>query len=171
MSTSTDAIVDTTDQPAIRPKVEPNTELIRVAELSWAAGFIDGEGCIGAVRQRYKCKTKRSYYIRLRLGVSQNDLATLQRLQKILGVPSVIAQLKWFPSQTRPIYVYQVDGRHVIRALEQIEPFLVRKRHQARTCFEFWQEGKMGIRTGPKGISDEIWNIREYYLKRLTRMK
>lgn len=140
-----------------------------VAELAWAAGFIDGEGCISVVRQTYQKKTRRDYYIRLRLQVVQNDLASLQHLQMVLGVKSSINSIGWRPSQTRPIYTYLVDGRHVISALEKLEPFLYRKRHQALACFDLWREGKMGVRTSR--ISQEIWNIREYYLKRLQRMK
>jgi hypothetical protein len=42
-------------------------------------------------------------------------------------------------------------------------------RCQARACFDLWCEGKMGVRTGK--VPQEIWDIREYYLKRLQRMK
>lgn len=141
----------------------------KLVELAWAAGFIDGEGCISVVRQTYQKKTRRNYYIRIRLQVVQNDLACLQRLQKVLGVRSSINQMGWKPSQTRPIYSLLIDGRHAIGALEIIEPFLVRKKHQARACFDLWREGKMGVRT--PNVSQELWEIREYYLKRLQRMK
>lgn len=138
-------------------------------DLAWAAGFIDGEGCISAVKQTYQKKTRRDYYIRLRLQVVQNDLASLEHLKKVLGVQSSINKLGWKPSQTRPIYTLLIDGGHAIGALEKIEPFLVRKKHQARACFDLWREGKMGVRTA--SVSQEIWEIREYYLKRLQRMK
>lgn len=141
----------------------------RIAELGWAAGFVDGEGCITAVRQKYKNPNHRG--IRLRMHVGQNDLASLQRLQRILGVKSHINQVKWNASQTRPIYSLNLDGRHALEALYMLEPFLYRKQHQARTCFELWEHGKMAERPGRRGVSQEVWEIREYYLKRLQRMK
>ena len=165
-STKQNFVSDTVCQPLDGKKEMPAGNL---AELAWAAGFIDGEGCISVVKQIYQKKTRRNYYIRLRLQAVQNDLASLQHLQRILGVRGAINQIKWYPSQTRPIYTFLVDGRHAIEALEKIEPFLIRKRHQARACFDLWREGKMGVRTGQ--VPQEIWDIREYYLKRLQRMK
>lgn len=141
----------------------------RIAELGWAAGFVDGEGCISAVRQKYKNPKYRA--IRLRMQVGQNDLASLQRLKNILGVKCHINQVKWNATQTRPIYTLNVDGRHALEALYMLEPFLYRKKHQARTCFELWEHGRMDERPGRRGVSEEVWEIREYYLKRLQRMK
>lgn len=146
------------------------TTAARVAELAWAAGFVDGEGCISTVRQTYRNKGRRDCF-RLRLQIAQNDLASLHHLQKILGVRSNIAQVKWNTAQNRPIYSLIIDGRHVIGALLQIEPFLVRKRHQARACFDLWEQGWMGVHPGPNGIPDDIWALREHYFKRLQRMK
>jgi hypothetical protein len=141
----------------------------RIAELGWAAGFVDGEGCISAVRQKYNNPKYKG--IRLRLHVGQNDLASLQRLQEILGVKSYINPVKWNATQTRPIYQLNVDGRHALEALYMLEPFLFRKKHQARACFELWENGRMAERPGRKGVAPEVWEIREYYLKRLQRMK
>ncbi len=142
----------------------------RIADLAWSAGFVDGEGCISAVRQTYKDPSRRACF-RFRLQVAQNDLASLQRLQKILGVRSNIAQVKWNTAQNRPIYSLIVDGRHVIGALLMLEPFLFRKKFQARACFDLWEKGWMGVHPGPKGIPEHIWEVRESYFKRLQRMK
>lgn len=141
----------------------------RIAELGWAAGFVDGEGCITAVRQKYKDPKHRG--IRLRMHVGQNDLASLQHLQKILGVKSYINEVKWNPTQTKPVYSLNIDGRHALEALYKLEPFLYRKKHQARVCFQLWEHGRMDDRPGRRGVSPEVWAIREYYLKRLQRMK
>lgn len=141
----------------------------RIAELGWAAGFVDGEGCITAVRQKYKNPKHRG--IRLRMHIGQNDLASLQHLQRILDVKSYINQVKWNSTQTRPVYALSIDGRHALEALYILEPFLYRKKHQARACFELWEHGKMDERPGRRGVSPKVWAIREYYLKRLQRMK
>jgi len=141
-----------------------------IADLGWAAGFIDGEGCISAVWQRYKDPTRRTC-IRIKLQVAQNDYSSLRRLQNILGVQSEIVQLKRTQAQNRPVYSLNFDTRHAIGALLKVAPFLHRKKMEAETCFQLWVEGMMGVRFGPKPIPEEIWAIREKYLLKLQRLK
>ena len=64
-----------------------------------------------------------------------------------------------------------IDARHAMGALLLLEPFLRRKKYQGRACFEFWEEGQMGVHPGPNGMPEEIWKTREDYFKRLKWMK
>lgn len=141
----------------------------RLADLAWAAGFVDGEGCISIVKQTFQGKRRPIY--RVRLQVAQSDLGVLQKLQKILGVQSSIAEIQWRADQNDWAYSLNIDGRHAMGALLLLEPFLRRKKHQARACFDFWEECQMGVHPGPNGMPEEIWKTREEYFKRLKRMK
>lgn len=142
----------------------------RLADLAWAAGFVDGEGCISIVKQTFKDPKRRPIY-RVRVQVAQSDLGVLKKLQKILGVQSSIAEIKWRSDQNEWAYSLIIDGRHAMGALLLLEPFLRRKKHQARACFDFWEQCQMGVHPGPRGMPEDVWKTREEYFKRLKRMK
>ena len=140
------------------------------ANLAWAAGFVDGEGCVSIVKQTFKDPKRRPIY-RVRLQVAQSDLGVLKKLQNILGVQSSIAEIKWRSDQNEWAYSLIIDGGHAMGALLLLEPFLRRKKHQACACFDFWEQCEMGVHPGPRGMPEDVWKTREECFKRLKRMK
>jgi len=50
--------------------------IAKTVAIAWAAGFVDGEGCIHLARVQRTCGNRINY--RLRLSVSQNCLVTLE---------------------------------------------------------------------------------------------
>jgi hypothetical protein len=138
-------------------------------QLAWAAGFIDGDGCVTAVWQTHPGGATPS--VRIRVIIVQNDHHTLHVLQHYLGERGALNVLKRQPNQNRQPYQLQYDGRHAIAVLTKIRPFLVRKAAEADACQSLFKEGALDKCPGPKGHSPEIIERREYWVKRLRRMK
>ena len=146
-----------------------DTELRDSHRLAWAAGFIDGDGCITAVVQRYK--DRKSTSIRIRVIVVQNDYYTLSVLQNILDERCVLQALKRGPEQNRQPYQLVYDGKHALAVIKKIQPYLVRKAAEADACRQLHKEGELDRYPGPKGISPDVVKRRDYWVKRLQRMK
>lgn len=137
--------------------------------LAWAAGFVDGDGCIGIAKQKYKGREGVCH--RLKLSVVQNNREVLEEVQTILGESSFIAKLKRDSTSNRQSYALVYDSTHALSAINKLRPFLRRKQYEAEIVEKMWDEGKMGQRPGPKGWTADIYDIREKWAKKLSKLK
>lgn len=94
----------------------------------WAAGFIDGEGCI---RISHK----------VRVSVLQVDPRPLIQLQVLFGGSIRINRHSTGPKRRR-IYVWEIGSRQARTMLEQILPFLIVKKDQAELALEHDKFGR-----------------------------
>lgn len=94
--------------------------------IIWAAGFIDGEGCITIKKGGLTVAHRQRYT--LSLSVSQVKLAPLLILRELFG-----------GSITESVQINQwgVASRQAASALKQLEPFLVNKKSEAIVALEF----------------------------------
>lgn len=138
-------------------------------ELAWAAGFVDGDGCICAVMQRHPDRATPS--VRIRLVITQNDHRVLHVLQRVLGEPSALNSVKRQACQNRQPYQLQYDSGHAIAAIKKIRPYLVRKAREADACMQLFVEGRLNQFPGPKGFPPEVHRVRKYLVNRIRRMK
>lgn len=148
-------------RPSARSDVEVN--------YAWAAGFLDGEGCITLVRVWRTCGHRINY--RVRVQVTQNCRKTLERFQHILGESSVLKRLADRESYTRPVHQLIYDGVHAHRLLGKLRPYLVRKAAEADVVFEYYRDGQPSRHFGPKGVPAEIWYFRERCFEALRCLK
>jgi len=132
---------------------------ITQVSYAWAAGFLDGEGCISLARVRRNCGNRLNY--RVRMTIAQNCLSTLQTFRDYCGESCVLSQLPHRESYTRPIYQLVYDGVHAYRLLQKLRPFLIRKGEEADVIFEYYRTGEPTRHFGPKGVPSHIWHIRE----------
>ncbi len=138
-------------------------------KFAWAAGFIDGDGCITAVTQRYRDRATPS--TRIRVIVVQNDYHTLAVLKTVLGERGALNVLRRQQEQNRQPFQLQYDGQHALAVIAKILPYLVRKRAEALACQTLAIEGELSRFPGCRGFSKEVLQRREYWVKRLRRMK
>lgn len=98
------------------------------ADLGWAAGLIDGEGCIYLHARR-----NRTGYT-LSIAVSNANPVNIQELHRILGIGSVALQRrkKGVKPQHRPVWRWQVSSIGAEIVLRAILPHLRGKREEAR---------------------------------------
>lgn len=126
---------------------------------AWAAGFLDGEGCVSLARVRRNCGNRINY--RVRVNVVQNCIETLKTFKDYGGENCVLTRITHRESYTRPIYQLIYDGVHAYRLLKKLRPFLVRKGPEADVIFDYYATGEPTRHFGPQGVPAHIWHIRE----------
>lgn len=89
----------------------------RLIDLAWAAGLIDGEGCImirGSVA----------------VDVQSTSRHLIQRLHDILGGRCSVESRR--TRQNRAVFRWRIYGQEAVAALDHLLPFLVEKKKQAQ---------------------------------------
>ena len=136
---------------------------------AWAAGFLDGEGCVSLAKVRRNCGNRVNY--RVRVNIVQNCIETLKTFRDYGGENCVLAQLPHRDSYTRPIHQLIYDGVHAYRLLKKLRPFLVRKGSEADVIFDYYATGEPTRHFGPQGVPADIWRIRERCYEALRCLK
>ena len=110
-----------------------------LADLAWAAGVVDGEGCIhiATTRDRRVAGT----YVRydLRVSVANIDPRMCLRLRDLFGG----GLTAYSRARGRPYLVWAVSGARAVQILHELYPFLVCKQDQAEVAFA-WDETRLG---------------------------
>lgn len=107
----------------------------RKEELAWAAGLIDGEGCIGIDYKRRPSDSRHPSY-RLRLRLNMTHKSTVIRLKRILRAGKVRFR-KAGKSRWKDQYVWSVSGKIARRILIQLLPYLCTKLRDAKIGIKF----------------------------------
>lgn len=172
---------DTAHAQPLALSVEPSTqraitggrqETGREFRVEWAAGFVDGEGCIHIAKQRYKAEQKRKVTYRLTFSISQNSLEVLQHFQRGMGIEGKIYAPKRRKWQNRQCYQLNYTGVRALQIINILEPYLARKHIEAQVAQEFWVDGRCGQRPqGCRSWPPEVDEIRERYYQKLKALK
>lgn len=114
--------------------------MLTEAQLAWAAGFIDGEGCFYA-----GLPTKGSW--RTSLSVSQNDARPLLELREMFQAGSIHRQT------ARASQWFVAGSRQLARVIPLIRPYLRVKGEQADALLAivFDAHENVGRAIGPEG--------------------
>lgn len=95
-------------------------------KLAWAAGFIDGEGCISVQNCTARGQVRLQY--QAFVDVSQTKVAPLDELVMLFG------------GHVRPYrdaFYWRLYGEKAAVVVRQILPYVIGKRHQADLLLEF----------------------------------
>lgn len=160
-------------QKALRAGQTPDgspVPISRQLELSWCGGFVDGEGCISAVWQRF-AKIGRRPTMRIRMYLTQNCLQSLQQLARILGGEDKIYSITRYVENNKPMYTLALDGARAVAAVAKLQPYLIRKKYEADYLLAAVERCWLGHRPGPKGYPAHVWAAREQLVKKLQRLK
>ena len=120
-------------------------------EKAWLAGFIDGEGCIGL--RCAKAHGKKYYLIRIQ--ITQTSIGVLEHVVKITGV-NRLCQSKRYGSNQADAWKWDADMKDAERILNDILPYLVRKKEVASLAIEFlefWKKNRPPKK--PRGKNQE----------------
>jgi hypothetical protein len=107
------------------------------SELIWAAGLIDGEGCISLtcrLPQRHNRAVSPNY--RMILKVAMCHKATVRRLHKIFACGTVQPQRVQRPYFSTP-WIWFCNAGATQQVLMQVRPWLFTKAHEADVALEF----------------------------------
>ncbi len=110
---------------AAQAGVEDMTSIVCDA---YAAGIIDGEGCIQITRSRRN--------LHLRVMVSNTNLEVLEWLQLNYG-GSICAHKTYALTPRKKIYDWTAAGPNATELLEKILPFLIIKEREARIAVQY----------------------------------
>lgn len=90
-------------------------------DIAWAAGFIDGEGCLTLVKKRNG--------LQVVLNVSQVELAPLYKLKDLFG--GSIQKHGKETDKWRAAYMWVITGINAASVIKLIRPYLLVKNKQA----------------------------------------
>ena len=96
-------------------------------ELAYLAGIIDGEGSIGAHGETLG-KRNGSYQVNVQVGMTQ--IGSLDLFVKVFGGRIGLGCKP--TSGGKPVYKWRLSARKAANCLEQLTPYLILKREQAR---------------------------------------
>ena len=145
-----------------------NREKAPHPSLEWAAGMLDGDGCISIVKQPFA--NRRSIF-RLIVSISQNCLQTLQHFQRCVNVPSVIYAVRRQIGHNKQVYTLNFTGPNAMRLVELLHGYLVRKRQEATVALSFCENGQIIRRFGRHGVPPGVESIRVAHYKKLRALK
>lgn len=127
-------------------------------DLAWAAGFIDGEGCIGAYTNGL-----RSYHV-LSLAVSQKYRQPLERLVELFGGT---IRVKHNP---KDVFEWRMGGDRAAGILAQLIPYLrTNKKGQAILAIQF--QSMKQTNAHKAALSPFDWAERESYALAIKDLK
>jgi hypothetical protein len=117
-------------------------------DFAWAAGFIDGEGCLFAYR--------RANGYQAGLTVTGTDVTVLERLAGIIGgrvTPKTRTNARW--AQAYQVQIHA--AAHLAELLPRLMPYLTAKYDEAELLLEFSRSvGGHGVRVVDARRRDEI---------------
>ena len=93
-----------------------------MSDYAYAAGLIDGEGCIG-----FYPNGAEAYVLKIEVGMTSRPC--LEFLQRLFG--GSISSRKWYPGQNKQQYGWNISSRKAEAAIKSLLPFLVEKKRQA----------------------------------------
>lgn len=137
-------------------------------DLAWAAGFIDGEGCVRIAKNVSHSRVNPIYHVEM--AISQNRLDALEHCQKVIGVQSSICRFPDRESFRRPVYLLTYLCANARDALTLLQPYLVRKKAEAMLAIEFALRLQVP-RSGRTPHTPEEIAIREEYYRRMKELK
>jgi hypothetical protein len=110
---------------------------VKCEETAWAAGLVDGEGCIHIMRGTTHPKRKTIAYS-MYLQVRMAHKPAIVRLQDIFGCGH-IKLVQPQERQWKPTWLWHVSALPAAAVLQQMLPWLCVKQEEARVALAFQQ--------------------------------
>jgi hypothetical protein len=116
---------------------------MKQTDLAWAAGIIDGEGCIGIVKDARKALNEKNGWklsplCKLRISVGMSHLETIERLYELFGDGRVNGQKCYKKPGHKQVYYWVVNADQAWKIIKRVSPYLVTKKEQARVAEAFY---------------------------------
>lgn len=142
-------------------------------EAAWAAGLIDGEGCIFITRRKPQAKHRQvnvSYVLGVR--VSMGHEATVRRLADLFDFGSVYTGCPSNP-RANPYWAWLVQSRLAAEVLTTIQPYAVTKAVEIIIGLEFASLilAPRGGKGGSDLIPDDLLGRRAELWEQMSRVK
>jgi hypothetical protein len=136
---------------------------------AYCAGLFDGDGCVQISKTHIPGRKNPTY--RLCLSLDQNCPITVKFFQDVLNVKSYMYPVTRTVQHNRQMYTLKFDGSAAVQALKILRPYLVRKGVEADVAFQYWETCSVSLHPGRNGTSQEVWDLREWFFKKLKALK
>ena len=100
---------------------------MRVRDLAWAAGIIDGEGCITL----YKSRTNTGTAYVMKMTVTNTSMSMLQRLQTLFACGYIGYKCR-YSLRHKPCAIWEVTTKNAEQVLRLIQPYLFVKAEECQ---------------------------------------
>lgn len=115
---------------------------ISKTDLAWAAGFIDGEGCISGIRTG----DHQGDIYSISLIVGNTESYPIKKLHGMFG--GGYREIENRQIKHNRVYEWRITGKRVLEVLKVIEPYLCCKLAQAELAIIYLESGWRGRRGG-----------------------
>jgi len=137
-------------------------------DLSYIAGYFDGEGCIfiSTRTTSYKEQIYKSYYLACKVG--STNLMSLKFIESIFGGSTAVHKwrLEHYPNR-RKFWAWTVYSEQAINFLKAIYPYLILKKAEAELAFKF-QNSKTSHQTQTEE-QKAIWEAERILMQNLKK--
>lgn len=147
------------------PKWEPK-ENPTETELAWAAGIVDGEGCICIYGRHGRVSKKGVHALQLIVNVTNTDPRMPIKMKEIFGGHLTGSVERRNNPRRRPCMVWTITGKPAGSALVKMMPYLVVKREQAEVAVAY-----VGTIGGGGKLADGVSEHRESLRGQLVLLK
>lgn len=134
----------------------------RTHEISWAAGFFDGEGFVNIQKRSHKKYT--GYY--LRIGINHVAPEPIAEVQRLFGGTIVKQKDDMVIGNRKPRYRWVTSTSNAAEALKQMLPYMKNKNKVTALALDFQKT----IQPNKLKISDEIQEQREFFKSEIQRL-
>lgn len=137
-------------------------------DLSWCAGFFDGEGYVTIQRRntKYKDKIYTGHY--LRIGINHVAPEPLKEFKRVLGGTFVFDKSSEKPSKDgckrTPRYKWYSSCDEAMGILIMLMPYFRNKNKVAELAIDFQKT----MQTNRKELPQEVFDLREEFKKQIT---
>lgn len=139
------------------------------ADIGWAAGLMDGEGCVHIAKQTYPGTGECKGYS-LRIQVAQCSLPVLREFEWAVGLSGRISSPKPKRLQTRVCHYLNYSGMRAFFVLERLREHLRRKREQADLAQKFRVDCQIHVHPGCRGTPPDVRKRRHWYYERMQEL-
>lgn len=134
-------------------------------KLIWAAGFIDGEGCIGI--RHYKSTPTQPKYNQIFIAVANTDPHPLLIFKELFG--GNIKEQKTRSEKHRIAWKWQLTSKKAAKVLTLVLPYLNSKQEQAKLAIEF--QNRRQTNMARKKLTEEEWLKDDQDREELKKLK
>lgn len=138
-------------------------DLMDDKDIIWAAGLIDGEGCISICKQQ---TTPGRYSYSLRVQVCMVHKPTIEKLHNLFG--GYLRVLRRKTKRNRTVWMWLVADNKARVCLEAIRPYSVSKLDEVKLAIAFESRTK---HKGGRNPIDLATDIRETCYQTLRNLK
>lgn len=142
-----------------------------LTQIAWAAGVIDGEGCISLTRrspQAHNGAINPNY--RLVLKVTMCDSRTIRTLHRLFGRGTLQKQKQLHAYWSQP-WIWFCNATDAEEVLKLIRPYSVTKKREVDTALEFLAKTDRSRAGKARSLTPSEIALRERYFIKLRDLK